>query len=452
MAAATAILFAPVAASAQNYSEPTGEAAPFTQYQPSMAVSQYLVTQGTFPSRFGRPDAAPSNNLGLVRTWATRQGLGEAAGQLLPISSNVALFSVFGTTYGGDGRSNFALPDLRDRTIVGASPTAGVVSGALQTVLTASQMPVHAHGIDGLPTTTGPSGGSQPFSNLQPSLAMTYLVATRDDPSGQYFAGQVAAFAGSYAPDGWVVADGSVLQSSLYPELAARLGTVYGGDGVGTFALPDLRGRTAVGADALRGLGQAFGSGQTTLTTANLPAHGHDAAGLTILDTGGGQPFDNYQPSLALNFFVAVEGQFPIADRNPANVDQAVLGEIVMSASGFAPSGFLAADGRLLNIAVNQALFSLFGTTYGGDGRTNFALPDLRGRSLVGAGGQFTVGQLLGQGQTTLSVANLPPHVHQVPDAPAAIPEPGTWALMIAGLGLVGGALRGARRRAAATA
>ncbi len=62
------------------------------------------------------------------------------------------------------------------------------------------------------------------------------------------------------------------------------------------------------------------------------------------------------------------------------------LGEIITVAFTFCPRGTLEADGRLLPISSNSALFSLLGTTYGGDGRTTFALPDLRGRTVIGAG------------------------------------------------------------------
>ena len=62
------------------------------------------------------------------------------------------------------------------------------------------------------------------------------------------------------------------------------------------------------------------------------------------------------------------------------------LGEIITAGFNFCPRGTLEADGRLLPIAQNTALFSLLGTQYGGDGRTTFALPDLRGRTIIGAG------------------------------------------------------------------
>lgn len=79
---------------------------------------------------------------------------------------------------------------------------------------------------------------------------------------------------------------------------------------------------------------------------------------------------------------------------------------------GFAPKGWALCAGQLLPINQNQALFSLLGTTYGGDGRTTFALPDLGGRVAMGVGNGFTLGQFDGEETHTLTIAELPQHVH----------------------------------------
>lgn len=93
------------------------------------------------------------------------------------------------------------------------------------------------------------------------------------------------------------------------------------------------------------------------------------------------------------------------------------IGEIIMFAGNFAPRGWAFCDGQLLPISSNQALFSILGTTYGGDGRTTFALPDLRGRVAAGprsASGLQTInlGQHLGTNTNTLTVSELPAHNH----------------------------------------
>ena len=93
------------------------------------------------------------------------------------------------------------------------------------------------------------------------------------------------------------------------------------------------------------------------------------------------------------------------------------LGQITIFGFNFAPYGWAKCDGQLLAISQFQALFSLLGTIYGGDGRTTFALPDLRGRSGIHYGqgpglSNKSIGQRAGNENTTLSIANLPSHSH----------------------------------------
>jgi microcystin-dependent protein len=78
----------------------------------------------------------------------------------------------------------------------------------------------------------------------------------------------------------------------------------------------------------------------------------------------------------------------------------------------FAPKGWALCNGQLLPINQNQALFSLLGTTFGGDGRVNFALPDLRGRTPIHVGSSHTLGERGGEQAHTLSIAELPTHTH----------------------------------------
>ncbi|GAA0434486.1 phage tail protein [Leifsonia naganoensis] len=144
--------------------------------------------------------------------WAFCQG------QLLSIAQNTALFSVLGTYYGGDGRSTFALPDLQDATVMGTDqsgvfPYVGESGGAASVTLTQTQIPSHTHGVLASPTpgtTSDPNnasfaiprvgrvteaaygtagsvplapnafavtGGNQPHNNMQPSLALNYIIA-----------------------------------------------------------------------------------------------------------------------------------------------------------------------------------------------------------------------------------------------------------------------------------
>jgi len=90
------------------------------------------------------------------------------------------------------------------------------------------------------------------------------------------------------------------------------------------------------------------------------------------------------------------------------------LSEIRIFSFVFAPKGWALCNGQLLPINQNQALFSLLGTTFGGDGRVNFALPDQRGRTPIHVGSGHTLGERGGEQAHTLSIAELPTHTHLV--------------------------------------
>ncbi len=165
------------------------------------------------------------------------------------------------------------------------------------------------------------------------------------------FIGEIRLFAGNYAPQSWSLCDGRVLPISEYELLFILLGTTYGGNGVITFAVPDLRGRLAMGVGQGTGLsprvlGEAVGSENVTLLPNNAPAHTHAfAAGgaassahpeglvpaavtgytlyapsvtapqalssATVEVAGGGQPHNNVMPSMPLSFIICLNGIFP---------------------------------------------------------------------------------------------------------------------------------------------
>jgi microcystin-dependent protein len=107
------------------------------------------------------------------------------------------------------------------------------------------------------------------------------------------------------------------------------------------------------------------------------------------------------------------------------------VGQVILFAGNFAPRGWAFCDGQLLPISSNTALFSLLGTTYGGDGRTTFALPDLRARVPVGEGpgpGLSTVrwGEKGGGESVTLTQAQLPNHTHDTIPSPVNLTVAGT--------------------------
>lgn len=164
---------------------------------------------------------------------------------------------------------------------------------------------------------------------------------------------EIRIFAGNFAPRSWAFCDGRLMAISQYEALFALIGTIYGGDGITTFALPDLRGRIPVGIGQGSGLniqlGEAAGTEQVTLTTQQIPPHIHTGHGNASTQSGtesapggnvlavtsenvyaagpasvllgpnavqvgfnnGGQPHNNIMPVLALNYIIALEGIFP---------------------------------------------------------------------------------------------------------------------------------------------
>jgi hypothetical protein len=141
------------------------------------------------------------------------------------------------------------------------------------------------------------------------------------------------------------------------------------------------------GADGQDGIGAVEGSQFGDLLTWD----GNNWIALPPEDQVSG--LDKMQPFQVINFIIALQGVFP--SRNSADP---FIGEIIMFAGNFAPRGWAFCDGQLLAISSNSALFSLLGTTYGGDGRTTFGLPDLRGRVPVHEGtGLGLTPRILGQ-------------------------------------------------------
>jgi microcystin-dependent protein len=213
-------------------------------------------------------------------------------GRLLPINDNQALFQLIRTTFGGDGKTDFALPDLRGM-VAPLKPLTFCIA------------------MDGVYPPTG-----EPDPNA-------------DVPSA--FINEVRMFGFNSAPLGWSSCDGRLLPIAEHEALFDLIGTTYGGDGRTNFALPDLRGMVA--------------------------------------------------PFKPLTLYIALNAVFPQTG-GPVdwpNLPVPYVGEVRMLGSNFVPVGWSPCDGRLLPFDPYQGLFSLLGTTFGGDGKTSFAVPDLRG-------------------------------------------------------------------------
>lgn len=189
------------------------------------------------------------------------------------------------------------------------------------------------------------------------ALAGTMSTATPALAGAEPFIGQVIFYPYNFCPRGWQSASGQILSIAQNTALFALLGTTYGGNGQTTFALPDLRGRAALGQGSGPGLtprtiGEQSGTETHTLTIAEMPTHAHtalvttvatngdstfpvrnsfagaansyapgappitppaalNAAATTVTNTGGNQPFAKRSPTLTLTPCIALEGIFP---------------------------------------------------------------------------------------------------------------------------------------------
>ncbi len=431
MKSSAALLAMPLAAASASLALAAPQQA-FDNQQPSLALSLVTPMVGSFPS--GTASQTKGGTLGFVYDFAAAFVPGDALatnGQSVSFSSNIVLATVFSGVFGG-GANSVNLPNLVGRAIVGAGGglNLGATVGSASVTLTPSQAPA-----------PGQAVAAQPYNTVQPSLALTPLIAvsgpfpTSTGPTGtSTFLGQIANYAGgvvsngSAIPGGWMPADGRLLPINQFPALFSVLGTTYGGNGTTDFALPNLVGRIAIGADATNPLGSTKGSDNVLVTRSELPGPGQ-------------QPLSDDQPSLAVNYLVATAGNTPSPFFNSFDQTKETLGQVVEFAGGSIPVGWALANGQLLPISENQSLFDLIGTTYGGDGVTDFALPDLDGRTVIGADvpdvsplarAAFTVsdgnsvGDVVGADEIFLTSAELPP----------AVPELSTWTLLTAALAL----------------
>jgi microcystin-dependent protein len=263
--------------------DPVGGGAAHDTMQPSLA-SNYIIA------------AADSSLIGQVSLFGGNfapSGWLPADGSWIPISEYPELYEVLGTTYGGDGNITFGLPDLRGRAAVGVGQGVGLTSrmlgqefGAETVTLAIAHLPPHDHSLSpsGL---TGVAGGGTPHLTVQPSTALNYIIALAGtDPTqgggldGVPFVGELTLYAGGVVPEGWTLADGSLLPIAGNEVLFDVLGFAFGGDGEEMFALPDLRGRVAIGAGqgvglTNRALGDEIGSESVALSIDELPAHAH---------------------------------------------------------------------------------------------------------------------------------------------------------------------------------
>ena len=200
-----------------------------------------------------------------------------------------------------------------------------------------------------------------------------------------------------WIPRDFAKCDGRLMQISKNTALFSILGTMYGGDGIKTFGLPDLRVRAPIHKEPQYPQGSKGGTTEIALRQGTPTVAKFKQIGLfeTSKTTGKGKPkvitdhpgaHSNMQPYLTLASVICIKGKCPSQDDGLPENDSDFLGDIRMFSFGHAPDGWATCDGQTLSIEANMALYGLLGTRFGGDGETTFALPDLRGRVPIGPG------------------------------------------------------------------
>lgn len=303
-------------------------------------------------------------------------------GQVLSIKEFDTLYSLIGTTFGGDGLSEFRLPDIRDRVLLGQGQNpdtsfpnyaVGNWGGAELTFLNSGNLPVHTHALKcsskagdvGSPVgavlaaiqggslayitteqagkTNKPmdtdsissTGGRDTFNNMSPFIALNYMISTRGiypsnkEGSGQAeaFLGEVRTFAFGFNPVGWVMCDGSALQVSENQYLYSLIGTTFGSNGTQTFNVPDLRGIVPMHPGSQQTLGQKGGQITNTLGASQMPVHSH------VLNSDG----DNGSLAAPVaNFWAKTSAQFYTKGQPDSTMDPSVI----ISEGSSAPAPF----------------------------------------------------------------------------------------------------------------
>jgi microcystin-dependent protein len=256
----------------------TGTRRSFIQTSAGVALAAAGVGTGWFaPEASAAPPTREEERVeaGELRLFAgeyvPKDWLG-CTGQELSITAYPELAGALGDTYGQPGPDRFRLPDLRGRAVAGSGQAPG-----------GSTYDVAEYG-------TGLARRSP--DELPSTLALTYLIS----PRYQYqkaLIGEVRPFGFDFAPRGWLICNGPTLSINQRIHLFSVIGTRFGGDGVSTFGLPDLRSRTPVGA----------GSGPG-LEPAPIATRQNDLA----------RPDEGRRPRLHVNFCIALEGEFPRRD------------------------------------------------------------------------------------------------------------------------------------------
>ncbi|MDD2888704.1 MAG: tail fiber protein [Aliarcobacter sp.] len=282
--------------------------------------------------------------------------------------------------------------------------------------------------------------------------------------------GEIRLFAFNFAPKNWEFCDGTVLTIANNERLFSLLENKYGGDGINTFALPDMRGRVPVGVGRGKGLsknwqlGEKFGEEKVALTDGNLPIHRHSCKvssdegdtdepsdnffssvkgkykiynsllndqsevvsmhSNSITYTGDNKPHENMMPTVALNYCICTNGVDPRREEVDWEVES-IIGEIKIFANTFAPAGFRKCDGSKMDLhdEYNRVLFSVLNSAYDGNSINYFNVPNLQGKVLSHRSTELWFANAKGSIDAEVTLANMPSHNHYMQVSPKKATE-----------------------------
>lgn len=307
-------------------------------------------------------------------------------GRLMNINGNNALFAVIGNTFGGNGFTNFALPDLRGRVPIGAGQgtdgnnyVVGQTYGASSLPYSFSSIPPHTHAFGGSVESL-PSGGGNTFYNIMsPSLVLSFAVRkTGVYPTSfqsrdvSFAVGAISMFAfGRTPPSDFLTLDRAYrsLNTAAFPQLASLF--VQGNST--TFSLPNFAGRTLIGVSPMYPLLTEVGNNFYPGSIDNLPTHTHACPGGFSEPAGSSVPLETFQGSVAVHVCISTTGSRKRGDP--------FLAEIVIGLFARGVVNCLPLNGKSVSVTQYASLFSKLNTT-----ATNgtFLVPRANDAMLVG--------------------------------------------------------------------
>ena len=390
---------------------------PISMTQPAIALPQSIVTTGNAPSASG--SYQDYDTLGIIITTAYDPSsfsyVTQALGQQLNIADATELYQSIGGYFGQPSDTTFNLPDLSGKmalTLTTSSKFGGVkLSGYNGTIAMGSVQGSYGSPVSltqsQLPNSFG--GSSETISGTQYAQGVSYIIQVYGSwPSAEggipnQSMGAIFPFVGDVIPKGFMLCSGQTIPLLENQALYALLGNAYGGNPnavTPTMGLPNLVNYIPIGATTGMGIGVTSGSASPSISASSVAS-------------GNAGSVSTLQPSLAINYLINASGV-----ANSFNYYKPTLGEIIMFA-GYQNSDdeWILCNGQLLKIASYQSLYNLIGTTFGGDGITTFAVPDLRGKTVVGSGGSsgLAIGQSIGQSTFTITPDYIPDITVPVP-------------------------------------